>query len=517
MKLGKLLEISGLGAQGKCEMPDGITPDTDITGIVTSSEQVSAGSVFVCIKGLHADGHEFINDAVRSGAVLIVAELGRDVSVGGAAALKVENTRRAAALLYNAWYGFPADKMKIIAVTGTNGKTSVTYMLRAIFEKASYRCGLIGTVGCLSCGGRRIGTFSHDVLANMTTPDPDELFRLLRIMADDGVQYVFIEATSHASALSKLDALHFDVAVFTNLTQDHLDFHGTMENYFLSKAKYFGMCDRAVINCDDRYGARLADELRSNEKCDLLTVSAKSSGADYCACDITSLGADGSSYTVFRKNGESIRLSVRIPGEFSVMNSLEAAAVAIECGIPAECIKEALSEFPGVTGRMERVPLPGNPDRAVFIDYAHTPDALENLLRCVRGFAAENQRIILVFGCGGDRDRTKRREMAHIASRFADFTVITSDNSRNEDPERIISDILKGIDKEKSYTVITDRKEAIEFAVMYSRPKDIILLAGKGHEKYEINRTGRHPFDEKEIVLEASRRLCEKSRGDIQD
>ena len=468
----------------------------DVTKIVTDSRQVTPGCLFLCIKGLHSDGHGYVNDAIKAGAAVIVAEQVRDACVGGAAAyIMLENTRRVAALLYNAWYGDPVSKLKIIGVTGTNGKTSVCFLLTELFRAAGYRCGLVGTVCCQSADGRALPPQNADSLANMTTPDPEELYRLLAVMAQDGAEYVFMEVTSHALALCKADAILFDTAVFTNLTQDHLDFHQTMEEYFSAKRRLFDRCRRAVINTDDEAGRRLWAQVR----CPAVTCSVTE--GDYCALDRESRGIDGSVYRLKAPKGE-IPIVLGIPGGFSVMNSLEATAVALEYGISPATVQRVLQSTGGVTGRMERLPTDGTP-LSVLIDYAHTPDALEKLLRSVWEFRRPTERIVLLFGCGGDRDRSKRKEMAQIASRFSDFVIVTSDNSRSESPEQIFSDIMKGLDKEKPYAVIRDRRGAIQFAVLHARPGDILILAGKGHETYEIDAQGRHPFDERRIVREA--------------
>ncbi|MBE6531055.1 MAG: UDP-N-acetylmuramoyl-L-alanyl-D-glutamate--2,6-diaminopimelate ligase [Ruminococcaceae bacterium] len=469
----------------------------EITEIVTDSRKACEGCAFICINGQRHDGHENIGEAVSVGAKVIVAEQVRDEGVGGAAAIYVENTRRAAALLYNTWYNNPAEGMKLVAVTGTNGKTSVSFLLKKIFERAGYRCGVIGTVGCISCG-RLIHSYSENPNVSMTTPDPEDLYRILSLMRDDGVEYVFIEATSHALALSKLDALSFDIGIFTNLTQDHLDFHGSMENYFKAKSRLFEMCDKAIINIDDLWAQRFIERAHCK---DIYTVSAKAE-ADVIAKNIIFSRDHSTSYMLRSRFGDaSVKLGV--PGRFFVVNSLEAAAAALVSGIDAADIAGALADFGGVDGRMERVRLDEDARISVFVDYAHTPDALENLLKSVRDIRDPRQRIVLLFGCGGDRDRGKRKEMAQIASRLSDFVIVTSDNSRSEDPERIISDILKGIDKEKEFVVIEERASAIEYAVCNSRRGDIIILAGKGHERYEIDRDGKHPFDERDIVKKA--------------
>ncbi len=485
--------LSGAGI----ECPHG-AENLEIKEIVTDSRRVREGSMFVCIKGLHFDGHEHIGEAIKSGASVIVAEQVRDEGVGGAAAtVFVDNTRRTAALLYNTWYGDPTKDMTVIAITGTNGKTSTSFILKDIFEKAGYRCGLIGTVKCLS-GDRELKTQNYDPLANMTTPDPEELYRLLSVMRNDGVRYVLVEATSHALALSKLDGVRVDTAIFTNLTVDHLDFHGSMEEYFRAKAKLFGMCRRAVINIDDRWAECVAE----SASCDKIFTSSARGKGDFFAQNSEFLGERGVKYEFcFGEGKQDIKMS--LVGRFFLENSLLAASTAYIHGIHPSIIANAIEEFEGVCGRMERVNLGEETPFSVFIDYAHTPDAIEKLLGSVRDFREKDRRIVLLFGCGGDRDRSKRREMAAIASRLADFIIISSDNSRSESEERIFSDILKGIDKEKEFTVIKDRKEAIEYAVFNARQGDIIILAGKGHEQYEINASGRHSFCEKEIVKKA--------------
>ena len=478
-------------------------PDVEIFGIRTDSRTVQKGDLFVCIRGITVDGHAYVEEAVRRGAAVIVAEKSY-ILPAGAPVLFVEDTRLAAAMLYDAWYGHPSKKMKLIAVTGTNGKTSVTYMLRCIFEAAMYRCGVIGTVRCYSAG-RTIDIRSDNALANMTTPDPEELYHILSVMAEDGVEYVFMEASSHALALRKLDALTFDAAIFTNLSAEHLDFHRNMENYFSAKARLFSLSKRAIINVDDDYGKRLAGKV----KCPVLTCSAKTDAADFKAEQMCDLGADGNQYQLTSHKLRAV-LRTPIPGRFTVMNTLEAAACASDFGVSATAIMSALSALPGIDGRMERVKLLATCDFSVFIDYAHTPDALYNLLITVRGFRRTGQRIVLVFGCGGDRDKSKRPIMGKIASELSDFCVVTSDNSRSEDTETIIGEILEGVTG-SAYAVIPDRAEAIEYVIRTARKEDIILLAGKGHEEYEIGRDGKRPFCEKAIVVAAALKYHEQN------
>jgi UDP-N-acetylmuramoyl-L-alanyl-D-glutamate--2,6-diaminopimelate ligase len=477
-------------------IPEGFE-NIEIEGIKTDSRQVTRGDLFLCIRGLKTDGHLYIADAAKNGAAAILVAEDYEGEMPDVPLLRTDDTRHAAALLYNTWYGDPAGKLHVIGVTGTNGKTSVTFMLRAIFETAFYRCGVIGTVNCYSAG-RRMEIRRSDPLSNMTTPDPEELYRILAEMVKDGVEYVFMEVSSHALALGKPDAIHFDAAVFTNLTEEHLDFHGDMEQYFEAKKRLFSMCDRAVLNVDDAYSRRL----RELVSCPYVTCSAKGNAADYIATQICDHGVDGNEYRLVASDK---RFTVRtpIPGAFSVINTLEAATLACSLGISPSVVMTALGALSGVDGRMERVRLGVFADYSVFIDYAHTPDALENLLLTARGIRKRGERVVLLFGCGGDRDTGKRKKMGELAVTLADFVILTSDNSRSEDPMKILCDIQEGMGR-GDYVIIPDRRRAIEFAVREAHTGDIILLAGKGHEEYEIDRDGKRFFSEKRIVAEAA-------------
>ena len=487
------------------EMLDGRdVPDVEITEIVTNSLKADYGTLFVCLEGAKSDGHKYIRDALIRGAVAVVMQKGTQVEIPpfckNITFIYCDNTRRAAAKLYNAWYGCPSEKLKIIAVTGTNGKTSTTCMLRAIFEAALYKCGIIGTVECTS-GEHRLSANPESPLANMTTPDPKELYRTLAFMAADGVDYVFMEASSHALKLSKLDALFFEAAIFTNLTPEHLDFHETMEDYKESKAKLFGMSKTALINADDPLGKYMAHCARGR----VYSYSAKGEKADFFADEVIS-DSRGISYTlVSKKTIMKIKSSLR--GGFNVDNTLSAAACGLLFGISPATIAEALRSITGISGRMERLKLDPSADFSVYIDYAHTPDALENLLVSARRMAKTGERIVLLFGCGGDRDKSKRPLMGRIASECADFSIITSDNSRGEDREVIIEEIMQGFDKKRGHIIIPDRRKAIEYAVTHAESGDVILLAGKGHERYEIDTNGKHPFDERQIVAEALKKI----------
>jgi len=490
MKLKLLCDGAGISCPESCE-------NLAVESIETDSRYVTSGALFICIRGLHTDGHTYIGDAIEAGAACILAESDAECETDGAIPiLRTQSTRRAASCLFNAWYGFPTKSLRFIGVTGTNGKTSVTHMLRAILESALCRCGLIGTVGCESAGGRHLDSRGHNELANMTTPDPETLYRLLHEMVEDGVEYVLMEVTSHALALEKLAPIRFDAAIFTNLTPEHLDFHGTMDAYAAAKTKLFAAAELSIINVDSPY----ADRMLASAGGRRITCSQKSR-ADYTAEDAVTTEC-GVAYRL-RSSRSELRVRCPIPGAFSIVNSMQAAICALELGVGASKIKDALASLVGVRGRMERVKLGLGADFTVLIDYAHTPDALENLLRTANAMRRVGGRTVLLFGCGGDRDREKRRIMGQIASQNADYTILTSDNSRSEDPQRILDEIRAGIDPKAAFTEIPDRAEAIRFAIRNARAGDLILLAGKGHEEYEITREGRRPFCESEIVREA--------------
>ncbi|MBQ9802785.1 MAG: UDP-N-acetylmuramoyl-L-alanyl-D-glutamate--2,6-diaminopimelate ligase [Clostridia bacterium] len=485
MKLKELLRSAGY------EVSDAIG-EIEVSGISSDSRRVAQGNVFVAIRGLHADGYVHIGEAISRGAVFVVAER----RVAGIPSLVVGSARAALSRLFDAWYGHPAANLSLIGITGTNGKTSTLSMLEAILLAAGHTCGVIGTVAA-RCNGQVISAPNADKLANMTTPDPAELYRLLADMRDAGARYVLMEVTSHALCFDKVEPLFFKRAVFTNLTPDHLDLHGDMAGYFMEKRKLFSRCEMGVISLFGAYGQSLSDSITAP----FLTVGRGN------VTKVLANGATGVCFTLLHE-GEAIELSLPVPGDFSVENAALAAMTALSLGVEAKTVRAALADFGGVCGRMERV-AQNDLDISVFLDYAHTPDALEKLLLSVRRFRLPRQRIILLFGCGGDRDRSKRRKMGRIATRLADLTVITSDNPRSESPSAIIADIVKGIDKEKPYKIIEDRREAIAFAVNVARPGDILLLAGKGHEEYEIRGRERLAFSERDIVTAC---MAEKQR-----
>lgn len=524
MPLSRLLTEAGLPA------PVG-TDTVTVRGISSDSRRVTAGDLFIALNGLHTDARAFIPEAVACGACAVVCETAEDTPavVRDIPVITVQNARVAMAYLYDAWYGHPAEGLRLVAVTGTNGKTSVSTMLRHILLASGIPCGLIGTVGCYSTAGDSLLCGGE----GMTTPDPAELYPLLARMTADAPAdtrhppTVVMEVTSHALHWGKVAPLFFDMGIFTNLTPEHLDLHGTMEDYFGTKRSLFASCRYAVINADDRYGRRLLSEplpLHHYHIChadgagSILSDRICPAGEGGCtrvyAEQVRYLGEEG---VAFKLTSPDVRLRLRcpVPGRFSVMNALEAATAALALGADPAALRDALAHFSGVPGRMERVSLPDTDvPFSVFIDFAHTPDALESLLCSVHGFRQRHQRIVLVFGCGGDRDPSKRRVMARIASRMADSLVITSDNSRSEDPSDIIADILAGVDKESEFAVVPNRAEAIRYAIRYAREGDIILLAGKGHETYEIDREGKHPFCERDIAVQAAREYHPSRRSD---
>lgn len=454
----------------------------EIAHIGYDSEDRFEGGIFVALRGSASDGNIYIPRAVYHGARYIVTERSTrmDEAIGY---FRVQSARKALSYLFSNLYHRPQDSMKMLAVTGTNGKTTTTYMLQAILREAGYRTALIGTVN-----------------SAMTTPDPDRLYHRLREEADAGSEYVVMEASSHALSHEKLSPIHYRAAVFTNLTPEHLDFHRTMDAYMEAKLKLFTQCRSAFFNFDDPYGQQMC----YRTDCEKFFYSAQSDAADYTARNVELRGIDGISYHLHAPS-VILRIGSPMPGIFNVYNTLAAAACAHHLGIGVRTIRQALEKMRGVPGRMERIPIRED-TFAVFIDYAHTPDALENMLRTMRHFLRSDQRLVLLFGCGGDRDRSKRPVMGTIASGLADEVIVTSDNCRSEDPQAIIAEIVRGIDRRCQCRVIVDRREAIATAVLEARRGDVIVLAGKGHEDYEITAHGKQPFHERQIVMEAQAR-----------
>ena len=454
--------------------------NVEITGITDDSRKVQPGSLFVCIQGDHFDGHTVAAKMLEQGAVAVVVQ--RDLGLGERQIL-VEDTRICYGNLCAAWFGHPERKMQFIGVTGTNGKTTITNLIKQILTANGYLVGLVGTIQ------NEIG--DQVLHTDNTTPFVYDLMQLLSQMAQAGCDYVVMEVSSFGLVQHRIGPIHFHAAVFTNLTQDHLDYHKTMEDYCNAKAKLFTACAGAACNADDPWRQRIL----AGSRCPVLLYGLGEE-ADLRGED-TRLFSREVKFTV-RENGKRIPVQVGVPGRFSVYNTLGAMAACRLLGISAETCAQALRTFPRVKGRMEVVPTPGKP-YTLLIDYAHTPDALENVLQTARGFA--RGRVIAVFGCGGDREKEKRPRMGQAVARLADFAVVTSDNPRTEDPEAIIRDILPGMAGAAGrYAVEPDRRKAIALAMEQGRAGDVILLCGKGHETYQEIGNEILPMDEREIV-----------------
>ncbi len=478
-----------------------------VTGLASDSRRVKKGDMFLCIRGLHRDGHDHIDEAVRNGAVFLVGEDEARLAASGVGYAVVENTRSAEAHIWKNRYGDPFSAMTTVAVTGTCGKTSTVFILREILRRAGKRVGIITTIRAMAEDtilpmGDNGGASVSDIDGAMTTPDPEYFTSAAAEMKARGCEVLIYEASSHAVHLHKLDGIAPDIALFTNLTEEHLDYHGDMETYFGVKASHIRRAGLAIVNADDLYGMRLAETVENVPFIKCSAQSHRLCETDVSALRYRSFGADGIEYIYF-SNQAVFRVVTPLVCRHSVYNTMLAAKCAIELGVDPLTVQSALSEMPFVDGRMVRVGVGENFPVRVFIDYAHTEAALQSVLRCLTEIRQQGERIIAVFGCGGDRDPSKRSKMGAVAQKYADLTVVTSDNPRSEDPLAIISDILSGMGAGKPYVAIPDREAAIRYAVERASEGDIILLAGKGHETYEINGSGKVPFDEERIVREA--------------
>ena len=437
--------------------------DVEVLDVTQDSRLVEPGYLFVCIKGASFDGHAVAAEMLEKGAVAVVCD--HDICAN--------------------YYGNPAEKLQLIGLTGTNGKTTTTFLIKQILENAGKKVGLIGTVQNM------VGSEVYP--AKYTTPEAHELQKLFSLMVQAGCQYCVMEVSSQALAQGRVKGLHFALAAFSNLTQDHLDYHKTWENYFNSKRILFENCDKAVTNADDQNGLKIVEGL----PCQVTTYAVDTNSADYVAKNLN-FKPSGVEYELVAPENIG-RCHCPIPGRFSVYNSLCAATCALELGVPFGDVLTSISKSKGVKGRIEVVPT--DTDFTVIIDYAHSPDGLENIISSLREIATG--RIMTLFGCGGDRDKTKRPKMGRIAAELSDFCVVTSDNPRSENPHAIIEDILVGMQGISTpYVVVENRKEAIAWALHHAEPGDIVLLAGKGHETYQILPTGTIHFDEREVVAE---------------
>lgn len=463
--------------------------DIDINNIAYDSRKICPGSLFICISGYKTDGHRYIKEAVAKGAAAVMVE--KEVDVLGIPVFAVKDTRKAMAIVARNFFKNPTGELKLIGITGTNGKTTTTYLINGILEEARRKSCTIGTIAI------KVG--KEEVPSSRTTPESLDLQQIFRQLADKGAEYAVMEVSSHALDLGRVDYCSFRIGIFTNLTQDHLDFHKSFENYREAKKKLFYKTTHInIINIDDAHGRIIAEEIRRH-KVTLLTYGIDNA-ADIFAKNIQ-MDDKGVKFTLVTPKYE-IEIANSIPGKFSVYNCLAAAAAAYVEGIDKRVIQAGIGRLKNVPGRSEvlDIDLPCT----VVIDYAHSPDSLENILKAVRQYAKRN--IITVFGCGGDREQEKRPIMGEIAGRMSDYCVITSDNPRSEDPQMIIKQVESGIRKTAcNYICIENRKDAIKFALTIAKQNDIVLLAGKGHETYQVLKEGTIHFDEREIVRELVR------------
>lgn len=460
--------------------------DIEIDNIQYDSRKVENNGLFICVKGFTVDGHDFIDKAIEKGAKAFLVE--EDVERDGITFIKVKNTRGDMARVADNFYNHPSQRFEVIGVTGTNGKTSITTFLDEILISDNNKVGLIGTI--------KISDGDKEIESNSTTPESVDLQQYFDKMIDNGCKYCAMEVSSHALALNRVAQTKYKVGVFTNLTPDHLDFHKDLDDYRDAKEKLFYMTTNAnVINIDDNGGKIIYNNIKNlDTKCYSYGIDNE---ADFMAKNIK-IEARGVSYRLITPTYEE-DIFVPVPGKFTVYNTLAVIATCYALEIPKEIVIDGLKNTGGVAGRFETIS--NDTGISVIVDYAHTPDALENVIKTAREFA--KNRIITVFGCGGDRDTTKRPLMGDIAQKYSDICIVTSDNPRTEDPKLIIEDILEGLDKTKeNYKVVIDRKEAIKEAIEMAQKDDVILIAGKGHENYQIIGKVKHHFDDKEIANE---------------
>lgn len=481
MKLFELLnDVEVIESSGSLEMK--------IDYIANDHRKIKKNTVFIAIKGTKRDGNDYITEAIKNGARAIVTDdimqKNEEITI-----IIVKNAREALSMMWSNFYGKPSKNIKTIAITGTNGKTSSACFLYNILRYAGISCALVSTIGCfineekIEING---GSSVSDVASAMTTPDPEMLYYLYYIMKEKNVEIAVIEASSHALAQKRLIDIDIEIGAFTNLSREHLDFHGSIEEYFLAKEELFKICKMGTVNVDDEYGERI----KINHKNTYGFSTIKES--EFNGKKIK-LSKKGCKFSVI--NGrKSVKVKSRILGEFTVYNVLLAVSCAMVLGIHKKAIIGGIKATRSVCGRVEKYR-----DKNIYIDYAHTPEAMKNVIQSVKQINRK-KRIIVLFGCGGDRDRGKRAKMGEICSKYADYTVITSDNPRNEEPRKIIEEIISGVDTSKKFIVIEDRREAIERIAKNLTKKDVLLLLGKGHEEYEITMNGKQRFSEREVL-----------------
>ncbi|MGE5391779.1 MAG: UDP-N-acetylmuramoyl-L-alanyl-D-glutamate--2,6-diaminopimelate ligase [Deltaproteobacteria bacterium] len=460
----------------------------EISGIAYDSRYVVPGGLFVCIEGTVTDGHQYISAACEAGAAALIVQ--KSVKAPpGVTVILAENSRQALALASSAWFGHPSRHLKLIGVTGTKGKTTTTYMIKAILEESGHRTGLIGTIETI------VGD-AHTPAKN-TTPESYELQKLFRAMLDAGCDSAVMEVSSQGLMMDRVTGCDFDIGIFTNISPDHIgpNEHPNYENYLYCKTMLFKMCKLGILNIDDPG----YQDMLAGSSCEILTFGL-SSGADYQAADVSMLARSGWLGVSFNLTGPggTFPVKVGVPGDFSVYNALAAIAACLPFGATPEGINRALENI-RVRGRIELVP--ALPHFTLLIDYAHNALSLENLLRTLRAY--EPPRLICLFGCGGNRDRQRRFDMGRISGQMADFSILTTDNPRNEEPESIFADIQQGINPTGGkYIIIDDRLEAIRYLIQNAQPGDVAVLAGKGHESYQEIRGIKHHMDERELVAQ---------------
>lgn len=460
---------------------------TEIKDIRYDSRAVEPGDLFVAVTGYRSDGHRFIQQALEKGAAAILCQTRPEADTPY---ILTPDSRRALAAVSAAYFGHPSREMTVVGVTGTNGKTTSTLLIKHMLEDCLHtKAGLVGTIS------NWIG--DEEIPTERTTPESYDLQKLFRRMADAGCTHAVMEVSSHALCLHRVEGVRFRAGIFTNLTQDHLDFHKTMENYAAAKALLFSQCDAAAVNGDDPWAGFMIERAR----CPVISFSALGKDADIQAENVR-LSSSAAEFDAV-SGGERAHVRLAMPGAFSVSNALTALAAGKLLGAGLADAAASLGRARGVKGRVEVVPTAG--DYTVVIDYAHTPDALEKVLRTMK--AVSDGRVVALFGCGGDRDRTKRAKMGAIAAREADYSIVTSDNPRTEDPEAIMADILSGMPESAPRTVIADRAAAICWAIDHHRPGDVIVLAGKGHETYQEIQGIKRSMDERKIVADHIRKI----------
>lgn len=473
---------------GEC-VSQKLPSSTRVLNLSDQSQQICPGDLYFAIRGTKFDGHKFIDEALEKGAVGVVLEDPSYIEAARNNAILVRSTRKALALAWARWLGNPSRALKIVGVTGTNGKTTTTYLLKQVWETLGFKTGVVGTVATL------VGNEAEE--ATHTTPHPRTLQQAFRKMVDAEVTHAAVEVTSIAIDQERTAGSHFDVGIFSNLTQDHLDYHGSMEAYFEAKARFFTEYNlpEAVINLDDAFAERF---LGKTQKARVQTFSIENARANFYF-EKHSMGKEGLKGRLVTPSGKFDFFSPLV-GRYNLHNALGVVAACFAMGLEMKSVIAAIEKATGAPGRLERVGVDG-PLSRVFVDYAHTPDALEKVLTALRGLGVGEGRLITVFGCGGDRDRTKRPQMGKLVSELSDFVITTSDNPRTEDPEKILNEIETGFSRDaSSYLREVDRRKAIHRALEIAEPEDLVLVAGKGHETYQILGENKIPFDDRVVI-----------------